>query len=239
MGELNAELRHTVAAAEVDHPLERGLVLVAVQAEAAVADASHRRHMRGLGHQQSGRTHRELAQVHQMPVVGRPIVGHVLAHGRHHEAVGRSARAFETARTACLSLRKWSMWTQAGSDSIRLTLPPARGGASYRPPPGPAPPFGAADRNDFDHWMRGPAFSDDDGKRSKSTRSPLGQPASSGSARLRCPRRGLDVDAERTLQHTESWPCRAACRPPAESNRSGSAELVADLAHQHSACCRA
>ena len=70
--ELNAELGHAVPAAEIDHALERRFVVVAVQAEAAMRDAPDRRDVRCLGHDQSGRAHRELAQMHEMPVVREP-----------------------------------------------------------------------------------------------------------------------------------------------------------------------
>src|SRR6185369_474160 len=76
MRELNTELRNAVAPAKVDHALQRGFILVAVKAQAAMADAPDSRDVRGFRDHQPGRAHGELAQVHQMPVVGGAVLRH-------------------------------------------------------------------------------------------------------------------------------------------------------------------
>jgi hypothetical protein len=42
-----------------------------------------------LGHHEAGGALRELAEVHQVPVVGRAVLGVVLAHRRHDDPVGK------------------------------------------------------------------------------------------------------------------------------------------------------
>ena len=89
LGKLNPQRADPVAAAEIDHPLQRSFVVVAVQSETAVRDAAGGRYMRGFGHHQTGSPHTVLTEIHQMPVVGTAVDGIVLAHRRHHDAIGQ------------------------------------------------------------------------------------------------------------------------------------------------------
>src|SRR6185436_14801153 len=93
MRELNAELCHTISTTEIYDTLQRGFVVVVVQTKTAVRDAADGRDMRRLGDQKAGRTHRELAQMHEMPVVRRAVLGVVLAHRRDHDAIGKREAA--------------------------------------------------------------------------------------------------------------------------------------------------
>ena len=87
MRELNAQPGNTVGPAEFHDPPDRRFVGITVQAQTAVRNAPLRRHVRCLENKQAAGTHRKLTVVHQVPVVGRTIVGHVLAHGRDGDPV--------------------------------------------------------------------------------------------------------------------------------------------------------
>ena len=57
-------------------------------------DAPVGRHARGLREDEARTAHGAAAQVHEVPVVGDAVLGRVLAHGRHEDAVGdRDANA--------------------------------------------------------------------------------------------------------------------------------------------------
>ncbi len=60
-----------------------------VQAEVVRRDAALGRHRRGLDDQQLGAGQRHVAQVNLVPVGSRALVGRVLAHRRHRDAVGK------------------------------------------------------------------------------------------------------------------------------------------------------
>ena len=93
MRQLHAELGDAVLPAEIVHALERGFVLVGIHAGAFRRDAPLRVDVGHLGHHQPGAAERHIAEMHQMPVVGRAVVGVVLAHRRHHDAVGQREAA--------------------------------------------------------------------------------------------------------------------------------------------------
>ena len=86
---LDAQFRHTMKAAEVDHSLQRPFIFVAVESEAMLGNTPHPGDVGRLGNQQAAGTHRELPEVHQVPVGGRAVLGHVLAHRRNHDTVGQ------------------------------------------------------------------------------------------------------------------------------------------------------
>jgi hypothetical protein len=69
-----------VSTTEIHHALESELVLITVDTEAAVRDASDPRDVGCFGDHQSGRSHSELAEMHDVPVVGGAVLRHVLAH---------------------------------------------------------------------------------------------------------------------------------------------------------------
>ena len=87
MRQLHAELGNPVGAAEIVHALERRLIGVRIHTGAFGGDASDGVNVGHFGHDQAGGAEREAAEVHQMPVVRRTVVGIVLAHGRNHDAV--------------------------------------------------------------------------------------------------------------------------------------------------------
>jgi len=80
------------------HALKRGFVLVRPHARALRRDAPLRIDVGHLGHHQPGGAERERAEVHQVPVIGRAVVGIVLAHWRHRDAVGQSEPAQDDRR---------------------------------------------------------------------------------------------------------------------------------------------
>jgi hypothetical protein len=90
MGELDAELHAGHPSAHpVDDRLQRRLVLVAVEAEAALRDAALALDVRGLEAEQAGARHGEHAVVHLMPGLRAAVDRGVLAHRRNDDAVGQ------------------------------------------------------------------------------------------------------------------------------------------------------
>jgi hypothetical protein len=89
MGKLDGQRHATDLARRVDHALQRRFVGVVPQAQAARRDASFRLDAGGLDDQQAGARQRQLAVVHQVPVVGIALLGRVLAHRRDDNAVGQ------------------------------------------------------------------------------------------------------------------------------------------------------
>ena len=94
MGQLDSHGGHTVLPAEVDHPFQGRFVLITLAAKAFRRDAACCGNCCGFGHDQPGRTHAELTQVHQVPVDRRAALGSVLTHGRNRDAVvqGKAAK---------------------------------------------------------------------------------------------------------------------------------------------------
>ena len=85
---LDAELGGAGTAYLRHHTRQRRLVVVVVEAEAAVGDATGTRDMGRLDHDQRGTAIGQHTEMDQVPVVGAAIVGRELAHGRNHQAVG-------------------------------------------------------------------------------------------------------------------------------------------------------
>ena len=94
MRELNTH-RHgrRQLARTVQHVAQRFFGAVVPQPEAAVGDAPGLGHRRGLDCQQASAAVEQAGPVRQMPVVGRAIVGQVLAHRCNDDAVGKRQAA--------------------------------------------------------------------------------------------------------------------------------------------------
>jgi hypothetical protein len=58
-----------------------------------MGDAADRGDMGCLGEHDAGAAHRPRAQMLHVPIVAQPVLGAVLAHRRHRDAVARSDRA--------------------------------------------------------------------------------------------------------------------------------------------------
>ncbi len=86
VAELNRRLRR-IGVYEIGDAAKRRDLFVAPQSQIAVRDAAALLHRRGLDKHQPGAAGSELAEVHQVPVVGAAVVGRVLTHGRDHYAV--------------------------------------------------------------------------------------------------------------------------------------------------------
>ena len=91
--ELHAEFGDAVGAAEIVHALERRLVVVGIHAGAFRRNPPDRSDVGHLAHHQPGAAEREAAEMHQVPIVRRPIVGVVLAHRRDDDPIGQSEPA--------------------------------------------------------------------------------------------------------------------------------------------------
>ena len=89
VGELNAEAgtRRRDPSRRRERPRRRGLVVVAVEAEAAMGDAAAPFHAGRLDGDEAGPRHGEHHPVLDVPVGGRAVIGRVLAHGRDGNAV--------------------------------------------------------------------------------------------------------------------------------------------------------
>ena len=79
----HAALRHNEV---VDAP-QHGHLLIFPQAQVFGTDAAFGRNSRGFLHNEGRAAHGPATQVHEVPVVGKSVLGAVLAHGRHHHAV--------------------------------------------------------------------------------------------------------------------------------------------------------
>ncbi len=69
--------------------LQRGLGGVVVEAETAGRDAADRLDRRGLDAEDRSARQRQRIDVREVPVIGLAIHGRILAHRRHHDAVGK------------------------------------------------------------------------------------------------------------------------------------------------------
>ena len=74
---------------EADDAREHGDVLVFPDAEILRADAAFGRDRRGFGHHQPGAADGAAAEMHEVPVIGEPVVARVLAHRRDEDAIGK------------------------------------------------------------------------------------------------------------------------------------------------------
>lgn len=86
VGNLDADLG-ALAVDEVDNSLQRRNLRVLPQTGVLGRDAAAGLNGRGLDDDEAGAVKRQLAQVHQVVVSQVAIVGAVLAHGGHHNAV--------------------------------------------------------------------------------------------------------------------------------------------------------
>ena len=73
----------------IEHPAQRQLGLVRVEAEIGGRDPRLRRDRGGLQRQQARARHGELPQMHQVPIAGLARMGRILAHGGDDDAVGQ------------------------------------------------------------------------------------------------------------------------------------------------------
>ena len=90
VGKLNRKLCLADAAAMVDHAFAKGRFAgVGINPEATVGDPTMALDVGGLEHQERGPGVRQHAQMGHVPVVGDPVIGAVLAHGRNGDAVGK------------------------------------------------------------------------------------------------------------------------------------------------------
>ena len=78
--ELNANLGRADAPAMGDDARERRFVVIGIKAEATVGDAAAPLHVGRFDHHQRGARVGEHAEMAEVPIVGRAIVGAVLAH---------------------------------------------------------------------------------------------------------------------------------------------------------------
>ena len=85
--QLDAELGRAVTTAMRDHPCERRLAIIGIEAETAVRDAAVALDVRRLDYHQRSAGIGEHAEMTEVPVVGDPVVGAVLAHGRNDDAI--------------------------------------------------------------------------------------------------------------------------------------------------------
>ncbi len=141
MRELHAELGDAVLAAEIVHALERGFVLVGIHAGAFRRDAALRIDVGHLAHHQAGGAERHIAEMHQVPVVGRAVVGIVLAHRRHHDAVRQCETAQRDRRKQDAS--HWSDFLSSSGEFKRRVYLNSRCRRRNRrawPPPGSRSP---------------------------------------------------------------------------------------------------
>src|SRR5690242_17842393 len=90
---LHADLCPASLATEVDNTRELPLVVVTIEAEAAMSDAASRLDMRRLNNDEARAGNGELSKVHQMPVGGAAIDGAVLTHRRYDDAVRQGQAA--------------------------------------------------------------------------------------------------------------------------------------------------
>ena len=93
MGELHRHRGLRMLAHRGQDRLQRGFGGVVPQPEAARRDAADRLHSGGLDAEHRGARQRQRVDVGEMPVIGLAVVGRVLAHRRHHDAVGKRQAA--------------------------------------------------------------------------------------------------------------------------------------------------
>jgi len=87
MRELNPELRRSDAPAVRDNMGERVFASIGIEPEAAMRDAAMAFDMGGFDHEQTGARIGQHAEMRQVPIIGDAVIGAVLAHRRHHDAV--------------------------------------------------------------------------------------------------------------------------------------------------------
>ena len=93
MGELHRDRDLRMLAHRGQDRLQRRFGGVVPQAEAARRDAADRLHMGGLDAEHRRARQRERVDVGEMPVIGLAVFGRILAHRRHHDAIGKRKAA--------------------------------------------------------------------------------------------------------------------------------------------------
>ena len=89
MRELDADLGLALAVHELHDPLPPRDVGREIHPGAAGGDPALAAHVGHLGHHQTRAADRAAPEVHEVPVVGMPVVRPVLAHRGHHDPVGQ------------------------------------------------------------------------------------------------------------------------------------------------------
>jgi hypothetical protein len=89
MGELHRDGDLRMFAHRRQDRLQRGLVGIAVEAETGRRDAADRFHMGRLDAEHRRAGQRQRIDMGKMPIIGIAIDRGVLAHRRHHDAVGK------------------------------------------------------------------------------------------------------------------------------------------------------
>ena len=87
MRQLNPELRRSDPPAMREGMGKRIFAGVRIEPEAAVGDAAVAFDMGGFDHEQAGAGIGQHAEMGQVPVIGDAVIGAVLAHRRHDDAV--------------------------------------------------------------------------------------------------------------------------------------------------------
>ena len=93
MAELNADLGEADALYDPGNMGERPLAVVGIEAGAARRDAADRFDAGGFDHHQCGTRGGEAADMLEVPVLRDALDSAVLAHRRHHDAIGQSQAA--------------------------------------------------------------------------------------------------------------------------------------------------
>ena len=86
MGQLDPDLA-ALRPHKFDDPPKPFDVLVFPNTQIARGDAALRRYSRGFGKDQSGASDGPGPQVHEMPVIGHPVMGRILTHGRNDDTI--------------------------------------------------------------------------------------------------------------------------------------------------------
>jgi hypothetical protein len=87
VADLQALFGNAVLTGEIHHTLERLLILVSAKGRAFMADAADHVDVGHFGDHHAPSAHREIADVHQVPVISAAIGRVVLTHRRHGRAV--------------------------------------------------------------------------------------------------------------------------------------------------------
>src|SRR5262252_4530966 len=107
MGKLDAELRSSGAAAEINDAPERRFGLVRIKPHAAVGDAAVTLHMGRLDNDETGARIRQHAEMGNVPIGGATVDGAVLTHGSDDDAIGQldAAKLDRGKQNACHEIR--------------------------------------------------------------------------------------------------------------------------------------
>src|SRR2546425_8310205 len=110
MTELHRDLGAAVRVHEVHDALPRGHMLGFIQPRTAGRDPALSRNVRHLAEHEASPADRAAAEMYEMPFIGHPVLGDVLAHRRDDDAIGQyeitEAKRREHGRT-CVVRRPW------------------------------------------------------------------------------------------------------------------------------------